>query len=99
MAIFLFTNAFGAAIGCALSPVSKDPYYTWLFCGLAVACFTSGCLFWFCFRGLNAREDEMNAIDYQDENKGVVVSDGTDEEERLDIDTKKRINVTVRDTD
>ena len=99
MAMFLFTNAFGAAIGCALSPIAKDPYYIWLFCGLAVACFTSGCLFWFCFRGLNAKEDEMNAIDYEDDTKGVIVSDGTDEEERLDIDTKKRINVTVKDSD
>ena len=34
-----------------------------------------------------------------DDIKGVIVSDGTDEEERLDIDAKKRINVTVKDSD
>lgn len=53
MSIFLVTNAFGSAIGCALSPVSKDPDYTWLFGGLAVSCFIAGCLFWLCFRSYN----------------------------------------------
>lgn len=65
MSIFLVTNAFGAAIGCALSPVSKDPDYTWLFGGLAVACFISGCLFWVCFRKYNESEEAMNAMDYE----------------------------------
>ena len=53
MSIFLVTNAFGSAIGCALSPVSKDPDYTWLFGGLAVSCFIAGCLFWITFRSYN----------------------------------------------
>lgn len=64
MGIFLFTNAVGAAIGCALSPVSKDPYYTWLFCGLAVASFVAGWLFWLCFKSYNDTEEEENALDY-----------------------------------
>ncbi|CAI4973704.1 ANM_HP_G0142960.mRNA.1.CDS.1 [Saccharomyces cerevisiae] len=37
-------------------PVTVDPKFTWLFTGLAVACFISGCLFWLCFRG-NDREE------------------------------------------
>lgn len=53
MSIFLVTNAFGSAIGCALSPVSKDPDYVWLFGGLGVACFIAGCLFWLTFRSYN----------------------------------------------
>ncbi|CCK69750.1 Ptr2p KNAG_0C06570 [Huiozyma naganishii CBS 8797] len=65
MSIFLVTNAFGSAIGCALSPVSKDPDWTWLYTGLAVACFISGCLFWVCFRKYNDIEEEMNAMDYE----------------------------------
>ncbi|CCF59432.1 hypothetical protein KAFR_0H00230 [Kazachstania africana CBS 2517] len=67
MALFLFMNAFGSAIGCALSPVSKDPDYTWLYCGLAVTAFITGCAFWFCFRHYNDIEDEMNALNYEDE--------------------------------
>ena len=69
MSIFLLTNAFGSAIGCALSPVTVDPKFTWLFTGLAVACFISGCLFWLCFRKYNDTEEEMNAMDYEEEDE------------------------------
>ncbi|SMN22300.1 similar to Saccharomyces cerevisiae YKR093W PTR2 Integral membrane peptide transporter, mediates transport of di-and tri-peptides [Maudiozyma saulgeensis] len=67
MSIFLVTNAFGSAIGCALSPVSKDPDYTWLFGGLAVACFIAGCLFWLCFRSYNDTIDAQKLVDDEEE--------------------------------
>lgn len=66
MSIFLVTNAFGSAIGCALSPVSKDPDYTWLFGGLAVSCFIAGCCFWVCFRSYNSTLDS-NKLDPEEE--------------------------------
>lgn len=67
MAIFLLTNAFGSAIGCALSPVTKDPDYVWLYVGLGVACFAAGWLFWFCFKHYNDTEEAMNALDYDED--------------------------------
>ncbi|CCH58700.1 hypothetical protein TBLA_0A09120 [Henningerozyma blattae CBS 6284] len=66
MSIFLVTNAFGAAIGCALSPVSKDPKYVWLYGGLAVACFVGGCLFWIIFKKYNDMEEELNNLDFEE---------------------------------
>ncbi|CAR29353.1 hypothetical protein ZYGR_0AD00330 [Zygosaccharomyces rouxii] len=71
MSIFLLTNAFGSAIGCALSPVDTDPKYLWMFTGLAVASFISGCLFWLTFHHLNDTEEEMNAMDYEENQEKI----------------------------
>ncbi|KAK5781282.1 Ptr2p PWA37_004715 [Arxiozyma heterogenica] len=87
MSIFLVTNAFGSAIGCALSPVAKDPDYTWLFTGLAVASFISGCLFWLCFKKYNKTEDAMNAMDYEKDD--MVVADA--EENCFDEENDKKL--------
>ncbi|KAI3402559.2 PTR2 [Candida oxycetoniae] len=67
MAIFLFTNAVGAAIGIALSSVSVDPKMVWTFSGLAVSCFIAGILFWFIYRSYNAKEEEWNELEYENE--------------------------------
>ena len=67
MSLFLFSNAGGSILGIALSPVSVDPKFTWLFGGLGVACFIGGCIFWIIFRKYNDTEEEMNAMDYEDE--------------------------------
>lgn len=64
MSIFLLTTAFGSALGCALSPVTEDPKYVWMYVGLAVACFIAGLVFWACFSYLNGKEEEMNSMDY-----------------------------------
>lgn len=64
MSIFLLMNAFGSALGIALSPVSEDPKMVWTFCGLGVACFFAGWIFWFLFKHYNYREDEWNNLDY-----------------------------------
>lgn len=63
MSMFLVTNAFGAALGIALSSVAVDPKLTWMYTGLAVATFIAGLIFWFLFRHLNAIEEELNALD------------------------------------
>ncbi|KAL6450795.1 PTR2 Peptide transporter PTR2 [Candida maltosa Xu316] len=65
MAMFLLTNAFGSAIGIALSSVSVDPKMVWTFSGLCVSCFIGGLLFWFFFRHYNEREDEWNNLEYE----------------------------------
>ncbi|CAN3366001.1 peptide transporter Ptr2p [Diutina catenulata] len=67
MSLFLVTNAFGSAIGIALSSVSVNPKLTWLYTGLAVACFLAGLLFWFCFNHYNAKEEELNMLEVQDD--------------------------------
>lgn len=64
MSLFLVTNAFGSALGIALSSTSVDPKLTWTFAGLAVACFIAGLLFWACFQHYNRKEDEWNNLDY-----------------------------------
>ncbi|KAI9756839.1 MAG: hypothetical protein M4579_003675 [Chaenotheca gracillima] len=67
-ALYLLTNAFGSAIGEALSPVAADPSVLWMYTGLAVASFATGIIFWIIFHHLNEREDEMNALEqYGDE--------------------------------
>ncbi|KAM3122379.1 hypothetical protein CJJ07_004589 [Candidozyma auris] len=65
MSIFLVQNAFGSALGIALSPVSKDPKMVWTYTGLAVSCFIAGWVFWFLFKHYNDREDKWNDLDYE----------------------------------
>lgn len=69
MSIFLLQNAFGLALGIALSPVSKNPKMVWNYTGLAVACFLSGVIFWILFNHYNYREDEWNDLDYEHEER------------------------------
>lgn len=61
--MYLLTNSFGSAIGIALSTVAYDPTILWMFVGLAVASFTTGIVFYALFWRLNAKEEEMNALD------------------------------------
>jgi len=66
MSLYLLTNAFGSALGIALSSVSVDPKLVWMYTGLAVATFFFGCAFWICFSRYNKIEDEMNYLDARD---------------------------------
>ncbi|CAH2354743.1 peptide transporter Ptr2p [[Candida] railenensis] len=70
MSLFLVTNAFGSALGIALSSTAIDPKYVWTYTGLAVSCFIAGVLFWLCFRHYNDKEEEFNLLDVdgQEEN-------------------------------
>lgn len=63
MALFLLQNAFGSAIGIALSPTSKNPNMVIFYACLAGATALAGTAFWFCFNKHNATEETMNRID------------------------------------
>ncbi|ODV81506.1 PTR2-domain-containing protein [Suhomyces tanzawaensis NRRL Y-17324] len=71
--LFLATNAVGSALGIALSSTSVDPKLVWTFTGLAVACFIAGCCFWLCFNHYNAKEDELNQLEYKNEEGEVTL--------------------------
>lgn len=63
MALFLVQNAFGSAIGIAISPTSKNPQMVTFYACLAGVTAVAGAAFWFCFKKHNATEEEMNKID------------------------------------
>ncbi|CAG8022425.1 unnamed protein product [Penicillium nalgiovense] len=65
--MYLLTNAFGSAIAEALTPAAFDPAIMWMFTGLACASFLCGIIFYITFRHLNAKEDDMNALDADDD--------------------------------
>jgi POT family proton-dependent oligopeptide transporter len=71
MSIFLVTNAFGAAIGIALSSTSVNPKLVWTYTGLACACFIAGCAFWVCFRHYNYKEEELNKLETMEDEGSV----------------------------
>lgn len=63
MSMFLLTNAFGSALGAALSPTAKDPKLLWMYTGLVVATVIAGCVFWVLFSRYNKIEESMNDLD------------------------------------
>lgn len=71
MSIFLVQNAFGSALGIAISPTAVDPKLTWNYTGLACSCFVAGVAFWFCFKHYNYKEEELNNMEYDDENRDL----------------------------
>ncbi|ABN64942.1 peptide transporter [Scheffersomyces stipitis CBS 6054] len=73
MSLFLLMNAFGSALGIALSSTSEDPKMVWTYSGLAVSCFIAGIAFWLCFKHYNYKEDELNALEYDDEEERNIV--------------------------
>jgi len=60
--MYLLTNAFGSAIGIALAPTSADPKAVWMYCGLAVASFSTGIIFYLIFRGKFYYEPDISGI-------------------------------------
>ncbi|KAG5977772.1 hypothetical protein E4U56_006891 [Claviceps arundinis] len=61
--LYLFTNAFGSAISEGLVPVAKDPKFVWMYTGVGVTAFITGCAVYAMFRHYDAREDDMYALD------------------------------------
>lgn len=75
--MFLLTNAFGSALGIAISPTAVDPKLTWLYVGLAISSFVAGCIFWLVFQRYNATEEKMNALEVEGERSRPVNEVGT----------------------
>ncbi|KAJ9416331.1 POT family proton-dependent oligopeptide transporter [Fusarium oxysporum] len=61
--IYLFTNAFGSAIAEALVSEAKDPNFLWLYTGVGISSFVTGCIFYAIFRHYDAQEDAMYDLD------------------------------------
>jgi POT family proton-dependent oligopeptide transporter len=62
MGVNLLQTAFSAALGQALVPLSADPLLVWNYVVVAVLASAGGVGFWFTWRGLDKREDELNMI-------------------------------------
>jgi POT family proton-dependent oligopeptide transporter len=63
MGVNLLQNAFSAALGQALVPLAEDPLLIWNYSVVAILAFAGGVGFWFTWRSLDAREDELNMIE------------------------------------
>ena len=62
-ALYLLTTAFGSALSEAFLPVVVDPKIIWMYTGIAVSAFITGCLFWFLFHHYDDDEEKMYALD------------------------------------
>lgn len=67
MSIFLLQNAFGSALGIALSPTSQNPKLVIMYSSIAAATLVAGLAFWFCFNKYNKVEEELNKLDADNE--------------------------------
>ncbi|MCJ1338699.1 peptide transporter ptr2 [Bachmanniomyces sp. S44760] len=74
MSMFLLTNAFGSALGIALTPTAVDPKLLDMYAGLAAAALVAGIVFWLLFRRLNAVEESLNELEDKGE-KAVGVNE------------------------
>ncbi|KAG5288925.1 oligopeptide transporter [Histoplasma capsulatum G186AR] len=57
-----FTSAVSAALGQAFVSVSEDPLLVWNYTIVAIIAFCGGLVFWFTFRSLDRKEEQMNLI-------------------------------------
>jgi POT family proton-dependent oligopeptide transporter len=75
MGVQLLQSAFSSAIGQALLPLSTDPLLVWNYGVVAVLAFIGGVGFWWTWKDLDAREDELNMIQHTsyEGRKGSVV--------------------------
>ncbi len=69
----MLQNAFGSALGIALSTVAVDPKLLWMYVALAISAVISGCLFWALFHHYNATERQMNALELESDRGASVV--------------------------
>ncbi|KAK9447610.1 POT family-domain-containing protein [Limtongia smithiae] len=67
MSVFLLTNAFGAALGIAISPTAKDPDMVRTYTGLAVVTTVAGIIFFVLFRKYNRDDDESRLMERLDD--------------------------------
>lgn len=63
MGVNLLQNAFSAALGQALVPLAEDPLLIWNYGIVAILAALGGVGFWFTWKDLDAKEDELNMIE------------------------------------
>ncbi|KAF2725450.1 PTR2-domain-containing protein [Polychaeton citri CBS 116435] len=63
MGVNLLQSAFAAALGQALVPLATDPLLIWNYAVVAILAFIGGIGFWYTWKDLDAREDELNMIE------------------------------------
>ena len=61
--MYLFTNAFGAAINMALVSVAHNPKFVWMYTGVGITAFVTSIVFYALFRHYDAQEEEMYDLD------------------------------------
>ncbi|KAK9491068.1 POT family-domain-containing protein [Lipomyces doorenjongii] len=83
MSMYLLMNAFGSALGIAISPTAKDPDMVWTYTSLAIVTFFCGCFFFLIFRRFNKDEDVLNSLD----NEGL--------DELIEHDAQGTLNITA----
>ncbi|KAF9872543.1 hypothetical protein CkaCkLH20_10040 [Colletotrichum karsti] len=62
MSVNLAMSAISAAIGQAWTPLSEDPLLVWNYASVAIIAFVGGVAFYFCFKHLDAEEDQLNSL-------------------------------------
>ncbi|KAI5292743.1 hypothetical protein KEM52_006104 [Ascosphaera acerosa] len=67
--IALFTMAVASAVGQALVPLANDPNLIWNYMVTAILAFVGGTGFWFCNRGTDREEDQLNNIEVSEYNE------------------------------
>ena len=71
-----FQNAVAAALGFALTPVSTEDKFIWIYGAFVITSWVIGTLFFITFRKLDAEEAELNAI-------GTGEREGFEEKRRI----------------
>jgi len=62
MSLFLFMNAFSAALGEAFVSLSADPLLVWNYAVAGILSAVAGTIFWIQYRGLDKEEDKLNNL-------------------------------------
>jgi proton-dependent oligopeptide transporter, POT family len=75
MALYMLTTAVAAALGLALSEVSKNPHLVWFYASISITAVVGGTIFWLLFNKYNGREDEMDTLDAKDPQRAVPIAE------------------------
>jgi POT family proton-dependent oligopeptide transporter len=63
LSLYLFTNAFGAALDYVFLPLAKNPLFVWAYVATGGVATIAALWFGFAFRHVNNEEDEWNGLD------------------------------------
>lgn len=63
MSLFLLTNAGGSVLGIVVSPLARDPWLSWVYCGLGLLAAGTGWVFWRTFRGVEEGKEVVQRVE------------------------------------